>query len=219
MISQDVLLGLLSLASGGTDALSFYALGVFTSAMTGNTVLFGLSLGKGRLADASDPLIAFAAYGVGVMFASLFGVTTAPAAEERRPVRRALLAETVMLGIFAGVWVARVELPVSTALARALIPMAGIAMGLQAAIAGKQNRPGINTVVFTSTLTAIVGALTDAARGRKRLHLDTIRQIAAFSLYLASAAGTGWLASHDVTLAAVPPFAWVVLALGVAMRR
>ncbi|HJS85090.1 MAG TPA: YoaK family protein [Acetobacteraceae bacterium] len=211
---QDAILVLLSLAAGGIDALSFFALGAFTSAMSGNTILLGLALAQGKIKAASSSLFAFAGYIVGVTAATPLGVS-APHAEAARVLRRALVSEAVLLAAFAALWGAEVEVPVPGTLQRGLLVLAGIAMGLQAATARKLNAPGINTVVFTSTLTAIVGALCDAAwyQEARRIRAETWRQIAAFVFYLAGAAAIGLLALQDVTLAAMPPFACVLVAV------
>jgi hypothetical protein len=88
-------------------------------------------------------------------------------------------------------------------------------MGLQSVTARRLDVPGVNTVVFTSTLTAIIGALADAAqyRASRPIRPETWRQIAAFLLYLGGAAGIGWLALQDITLAALPPFGCVLVAV------
>jgi uncharacterized membrane protein YoaK (UPF0700 family) len=214
---QDGVLGLLSITAGGIDALSFFALGAFTSAMSGNTILFGLALAQGRLRAASSSLLAFAGYVLGVALATPLGVS-ASSSEPARVLRRALLVEAALLAAFVALWAARVELPVRPTLQHGLLLLAGTAMGLQSAAARKINAPGVNTVVFTSTLTAIVGALADAAwhRAPRQIRPETRRQIAAFVLYLTGAAIMGWLALQDVTLAALPPFACVLLTLWLA---
>lgn len=214
MNRKDAVLNLLSLASGGIDALSYFAFHVFTSAMTGNTVLFGLALGEGDVTEAVGALLAFAGYVAGVASATPLGVSKADE-KNKRPLRHALLVETVAIAAFAALWAARVEKPVPALLAHGLTLLAGIGMGVQSATARKLHEPGVNTVVFTSTLTAIVSALTDIVFGRapRRVQPQTWRQLAAFLVYLAGAGIGGALALHDATLAAVPPFACVFLAL------
>lgn len=210
MTRQDAVLGLLSLAAGGIDVLSYLALGVFTSAMSGNTILLGLALGEGNLVAAASSLLAFAGYVLGVAAATPLG--SSEAGQENG---RVLLVEAMLLGVFAALWGAHAGAPMPPALQRGLIVLAGAGMGLQSAAARKLNVPGINTVVFTSTLTAIVGALADAGFGRvpRRIQTRTWRQIGAFVLYLASAAGIGAFGLHDAPLAALPPFACVLMAL------
>jgi uncharacterized membrane protein YoaK (UPF0700 family) len=211
---QDAILVLLSVAAGGIDALSFFALGAFTSAMSGNTILLGLALAQGKIRAASSSLFAFAGYVLGVAAATPLGVS-APHAEPPRVLRRALLVEAALLVTFAALWAAGVELPVPETLQRGLLVLAGTAMGLQSATARKLNAPGVNTVVFTSTLTAIMGALSDAAWywEARRIRPETWRQIAAFLFYLGGAAGIGLLALQDITLAALPPFGCVLAAV------
>ncbi len=214
MRRQDVVLGLLSLVAGGIDVLSYLALGVFTSAMSGNTIVLGLALGEGNLAEAANSLLAFVGYILGVAAATPLGSSRVDE-DGSRARHRVLLAEAVLLAAFAALWAVRVGIPGFPSFRRELILLAGAGMGLQAAVARKMNVPGINTVVFTSTLTAIVGALADAAfrRAPRRVQPQTWRQIGAFVLYLASAVGIGALSLHNATLAAVPPFACVLLAL------
>ena len=214
MKPQDAILVLLSVAAGGIDALSFFALGAFTSAMSGNTVLLGLALAQGKIKAASSSLFAFAGYVLGVAAATPLGVS-ARHAEPARVLRRALLVEAALLVTFAALWAAEVELPVPETLQRGLLVLAGTAMGLQSVTARRLDVPGVNTVVFTSTLTAIIGALADAAqyRASRPIRPETWRQIAAFLLYLGGAAGIGWLALQDITLAALPPFGCVLVAV------
>ncbi len=207
---RNAALGLLSLASGGVGALSFLALGVFTSPMSGNAVLLGIALGQGRLSDASRSLLAFAGYAAGVVAAAMGGSWTP---------RRVLLAEAVLLGGFATLWPLLVEtihfpLALSPTSFPALILLAGAAMGMQARAARRLNAPGINTVVFTSTLTDIVAALTAALLGRtqRKIEAKTWQQIGAFLLFIAGAGALGALATHDLAVAAVPAFACVLLA-------
>jgi uncharacterized membrane protein YoaK (UPF0700 family) len=211
---HDATIGLLSLASGGTDALSFLALGVFTSAMSGNATLLGIALGQHRLSDAARSVIAFAGYAAGVAFASAL-----PPALANSRSRVVLLAEMALLAGFAALWPMQVHtlgsppglspnsLPVLTALASA-------AMGMQAQAARGLRAQGIPTVVFTSTLTDIVGALTGIVlgRGKRRIEPRTWRQICAFGLYIAGAAAQGALALYYLPLAPVPAFACVLLA-------
>lgn len=208
-LKRDGVILLLSLASGGMDALSFLALGVFTSAMTGNAALFGLALGQSRMSNASRSALAFAGFAAGVALAS---------AMPSRP-RLVLFAEAALLGAFAALWPQRVPaiyapIALSQAFLPELILLAGVAMGMQSRTARRLNAPGVNTVVFTSTLTEIVGALTDAALGRapRRIRPQTWRQIGAFVSYVAGAGCLGALAVADFKLAAIPALACVLLA-------
>jgi uncharacterized membrane protein YoaK (UPF0700 family) len=69
---QSIGIGLLSFTAGSMDAIAFLALGdVFTSAMTGNTVLLGLAIGQGQVSAAMHSLTAFLGYAFGVALAVL----------------------------------------------------------------------------------------------------------------------------------------------------
>src|SRR5258708_21372179 len=134
---EGIALALLSFAAGSMDAVAFLTLGdVFTSAMTGNTVLLGLALGQGRMAAASHSLTAFGGYVVGVAGAAL--ALRAPT----RGIERALVLETLFLTAFAGVWTACGG-PMSPTEVYALIILSAIAMGLQAAVGRAIRIPGI----------------------------------------------------------------------------
>ena len=61
----------LSFASGCTDVLTFLKLGnVFTSAMTGNTALLAIEIGRSDTAGASRALTALLAFTLGVALAA-----------------------------------------------------------------------------------------------------------------------------------------------------
>jgi uncharacterized membrane protein YoaK (UPF0700 family) len=93
-------------------------------------------------------------------------------------------------------------------------------MGLQGAIGRAIGAAGIPTIVITSTLTAIVGSLTDRVLARQRPLVPVAMrdQIAAFLAYLASAV-IGGIAFWCDQLAALPfaPLA-AVLALWLGLR-
>ncbi len=201
---------LLCLTAGGIDALSFLALGVFTSAMTGNAALLGVALGEASLADASRAALAFGAFAAGVALTAI-GPGASP--------RRWLAAESALLAGFAILWPLQVHVIHPTnALAAASLPglivLAGVAMGVQSATARRLGASGVNTVVFTSTITEAIGALIAAALGRapRRIEARTGRQIGAFILYLAGAGGMAALGVRFVAAAPLPALAGVVLA-------
>ncbi len=210
---QDVVCGLLTLTAGSIDALSFLGLDVFTSAMSGNAILLGLALGQGRLIEASRSGAAFLGYMLGVAAARVAGLPTGPSAIGWSPVVRVLSLEALLLAAFAGLWLACHVTLMPAASVYALILLAAIPMGLQGAVGRHLNLPGITTVVFTSTLTAIVGTLADAALARppRRVSWQTGRQIVIFVLYVASAALTGLLTRWVLPALAVMPLAFQLL--------
>lgn len=213
---RDAALALLSLAAGSMDALAFLTLGdVFTSAMSGNTILFGLALGQGRLLAASHSIAAFIGYVTGVAVAAL------PLRRGARGSGRVFAAETVVLAGFALLWVVSGE-PARAPLVYVLIGLSAIAMGMQGAAVRHLQVPGISTIVFTSTLTAIVATISERllASARPVLGSTTRRQLAMFLVYLASAILTG-LAAQQRWLAVMPfvPVAAVLAVLIGLWRR
>jgi uncharacterized membrane protein YoaK (UPF0700 family) len=184
---RGIALVLLSFAAGTMDAIAFLALGdVFTSAMSGNTILLGLALGQGQLTAASRSLAAFAGYVVGVAGAA---VTLKP---PRLGIRRTLELELLLLAVFAGWWSFRGgATPPSNPYG--LIILSALAMGLQGGIGRAIGATGIPTIVVTSTLTAIVGSLAERALARQKPLASPVarQQIAAFLAYLVGAVLSG----------------------------
>jgi uncharacterized membrane protein YoaK (UPF0700 family) len=205
---------LLSFAAGTMDAIAFLALGeVFTSAMSGNTILLGLALGQGRLAATERSLAAFAGYVVGVAGAAV--TLRAPG----RGIRRTLGIELLLLAVFAGWWTASGGAKDPAEL-YGLIILSAVAMGLQGGIGRAIGVSGVSTIVVTSTLTAIVGGLAERALARQRPLAPPVtrQQIAAFAAYLISAV-IGGVAMWSGWLVALPfvPFA-AVLVLWLALQ-
>jgi uncharacterized membrane protein YoaK (UPF0700 family) len=211
---RGVALVLLSFAAGTMDALAFLALGgVFTSAMSGNTILLGLALGQGQLAAASRSLAAFAGYVLGVVGAAV--TLRAPG----RNIRRTLAIELLLLAAFAGWWTARGGAKAPFDL-YGLIILSALAMGLQGGIGRAMGVAGVPTIVITSTLTAIVGGVAERTLARQRpLASPAARQqVAAFAAYLIGAVigGLAMWSGWPVALPFVPLAA--LLALWLALQ-
>ena len=212
---RGIALGLLSFVAGSMDAIAFLTLGdVFTSAMSGNTILLGLALGQGRMSAASHSIAAFMGYVVGVAGAAL------PLRAPTRGIERTLVLETLFLAAFAGLWTASAGSVHQTTI-YGLIILSAIAMGLQGAVGRSIGITGIPTIVITSTLTAIVGALAERVltADRPLFTALTLRQIKTFVIYLASAVATGVAISHGLVGLPFAPFAAVLaLVLGQRLR-
>ncbi len=202
----DLGLVLLALASGGSDAISFLMLGrIFTSAMTGNTALLGIAVGEGRTSDALLGLAALAGF--------IVGAATAAAVSEYRGetdlarVLRPLFAfEALYLGCFALLW-SFAGHPAGGGPLFGLIILSAAAMGIQSVIARKINAPGINTIVFTSTLVTIVTSVTGAVVRRLRpvVGFATRRQLGIFVAYAAGAIAAGGLTRCEPAWVALMP--------------
>jgi uncharacterized membrane protein YoaK (UPF0700 family) len=216
--NSDFGLALLGFASGSMDALAFLNLRqVFPSAMTGNTALLGLALGQGNLVAASRPFVAFAGFLTAASAAAAGVDLWLDGCPVSRAVRWILAVEACLLAMFAFTW-QFVDPPISGVGLYGLIVLASSAMGIQSYAARLVDRPGITTVVFTSTLTAIATAVTAAlVRRPHRLPFVTKRQIGMFLIYGAGAIVAGLLASERAVIAFLPLVA-VVAAAGFQWR-
>jgi uncharacterized membrane protein YoaK (UPF0700 family) len=206
---------LLSFAAGSMDAIAFLKLDeVFTSAMSGNTILLGLAVGQGRVSAALHSFTALIGYIIGVAIASL------PLSLSNRGSSQTLALEAVFLAVFAGLW-AITGGPLHPPVMYSLIVLSAIAMGLQGAIGRWLKIPGIMTVIFTSTYTAIVGGLTEriAAGSRPLLTLLAKRQLTTLAIYLGSAMLSGFVILHWLMIIPFVPLAAVlILVFGVRLR-
>jgi uncharacterized membrane protein YoaK (UPF0700 family) len=190
----DFGLAMLAIGAGSMDALGFFALGgALPSAMTGNTALLGLALGQGHPASAAPPLAAGTGFVLGVALAAallhlgLAKLPTRPAVVRLLAVEACLFAGFLLVWKFAG-------RPLEGLSLYALILLGGAGMGIQSVAARQDDRPGVTTVVFTSTLTAIVIALTDAVLGTPHhLGFAAKRQIFIFLGYGVGAVTGGFL--------------------------
>jgi uncharacterized membrane protein YoaK (UPF0700 family) len=211
----DCGLALLAFAAGSMDVLAFLNLrGVFPSAMTGNTALLGLALGQGHLIAATRPLVAFVGFVAGTAAASASVDLWLSKLPKARAVSRLLAIEATLLGAFA-LASQFIDWPIGGgAPLYGLIAVAAVSMGLQSAVARLIGRSGITTIVFTSTLTAIVSSMTEAllhpARG---IPLATKRQLAAYSSYAIGATISGVFAGHAAAIAALPAVALIAAAV------
>jgi uncharacterized membrane protein YoaK (UPF0700 family) len=200
-------LALLSFAAGAMDAIAFLVLGgVFTSAMSGNTIVLGAALGQGQLATASRTLVAFAGYVCGASCAAL------PLRTPGRGIRRTLGLELLLLAALTVWWICgSTKDPFD---AYSLIILSALAMGLQGGIGRAMHVAGVPTIVITSTLTAIIESLAERALARRRPLASTAarQQIAAFLAYLVGAV-TGGAMVWAGWLVALPfvPFAAVLI--------
>ena len=154
------------------------------------------------MSAASHSIAAFIGYMVGVAGAAL------PLRTPTRGTERALVLEVLFLAAFAGLWSASGG-PVYATAAYFLIILSAIAMGLQGAVGRAIRITGIPTIVITSTLTAIIGALAERVLTGDRPLLTplTLRQIETFLVYLASAGMTGFVMSRGLVCLPFIPFA------------
>jgi uncharacterized membrane protein YoaK (UPF0700 family) len=213
----DLGLGLMAVAAGSSDALAYLKLGnVFTSAMTGNTVLLCIAVGQGHVQAALQSFTAFGAFVIGAVLAAVLSRRPAPTP----PLLPLFTLEIACLIAFVAVWFAT---GVSSEPARyALISLSAIAMGVQGVTARQINVPQVNTIVFTTTIISVVAACTHAVLRSTRVPFDTKRQIGVLLIYAAGAVLTAFLVTRDYGIYVFIPLAAVIGALlshQVARRR
>jgi uncharacterized membrane protein YoaK (UPF0700 family) len=154
---RDWLVVVLAFVSGYTDGVGFLALGgAFTSVMTGNMVLLGLSAGQGdgegvgRAGGAILAFIAGCALGTRVAGTATDGDPVWPA-----PVNRALALEgLILLGSAIG-WFVTGGDP-DTGIELVLLLAAAVALGVQSSTVQRFGVSGLSTTYLTGTLTTAV---------------------------------------------------------------
>jgi uncharacterized membrane protein YoaK (UPF0700 family) len=154
------LVAVLAIATGALDAISFLGLGgVFTSVMTANMVLLGLSAGRPDAALAGHAGVALAGFVLGGLAAGRFA---RPPGEPARAwpgrVTVALGVEAAVLAAVAAGWEAAAGRPTGAG-QFVLVCAAAVAMGIQSAAVRALGMPGLSTTYLTGTLTAVLGDL------------------------------------------------------------
>jgi uncharacterized membrane protein YoaK (UPF0700 family) len=154
----------LTFVTGSADAMGFLALGgAFSSVMTGNMVLFGLSAGHADAELAQTSGCAIVSFVAGV----LLGARTAGTAKEGDPVwpwpvTRALLVEAVVFTGYGIVW----ELTVghrSSGWQLVLLMVSAVALGMQSSAVQRFGVSGLSSTYLTGTLTSLIGGVAARA--------------------------------------------------------
>lgn len=206
---------MLSFGAGSMDAIAFLALGgVFTSAMSGNTIVLGLAIGQGHVTAALHAVTALLGYLAGVAAASL------TLAKFGRGSGWTLGLEGVFLAIFAGLWLS-LGGSVDSAAVYGLIILSAVAMGMQGGIGRAIGAPGIMTVIFTSTYTAIVGNLVERVVAGRRPFITMLaaKQLVALAAYLGGAVVAAIITTQWRALAPCVPLAAILILLaGLRLR-
>jgi uncharacterized membrane protein YoaK (UPF0700 family) len=210
---NDIVLLLLAFASAATDVLAFLRLGdVFTSAMTGNAALLGISVGQARFLAALRSFTALAGFVAGAVAATGLGARRWPGA-----LQAALGLELVCLGSFTALWLTQGMAPWRTP-TFLLIALSAAGMGAQSVGARRIELPAIPTVVFTTTLTNICVLTTEAVIGRRPIPPEAIRQAVIFAAYLAGAILAAAIAAWSLAGIALLPVVAVAVALTLRLR-
>ena len=160
----------LTFGSGANDVASFTRLGnVFTSVMTGNIVLWGLSAAQRSVSLFSHTAVSISGYiagvAVGTWVAHGFKVRgTGKPDEEGRDsvlpghVSWALFTELVLLAGFTAGWEITGAQPTGWA-EFALLAVLAAAMGMQSSSVNEMGLAHVSTTFLTGTLTGLVSSL------------------------------------------------------------
>lgn len=207
------LAAVLAMTSGATDAISFLALGgVFSSVMTANMVLLGLSAGKQNGPLALHAGAALTGYIVGAMAASRSRVTAPsgrPADRLPTPVFAVLVGEAIVLaGVTIG-WEIAGAHP-SGAAQVALLGGAAAAMGSQSAAVRALRIPGISTTYMTGMLTGVLADLAAPGRPTVRSRMQLLAAL------IGGAIASGITYAQEPRLAPVICLALLACAVGIA---
>ncbi|ADI04035.1 hypothetical protein SBI_00914 [Streptomyces bingchenggensis BCW-1] len=172
----------LTVATGSMDAIAFLALGeVFTSVMTANLSLLGMSAGTRDPALAGHAAVAVGGYVVG----SLVSGRIVRGPDKRRLARRALGVEVLALGVLWALWAAA-DGHLDGGWRQGLLALAAVAMGGQSALVRAVAPSGVSTTYFTGMLTSLLADLVATGRVRGS-------SVALLSALVAGAVGGGLL--------------------------
>jgi uncharacterized membrane protein YoaK (UPF0700 family) len=153
----NLLLVLLTMTSGCVDAIGFLALGqVFTAAMTGNTVLFGLAL----VHTGGLTILGYIVALLGFIFGAAVGAMLLQRVQKTTGWTRTV---TVTIGIellafvaFAVIVSVSPQAKITGVKTDVLLLILAFAMGVQGVTARRVGVNGVTTTVITSTLTGLV---------------------------------------------------------------
>jgi len=204
----------LTFVTGCADATGFLALGgAFSSVMTGNMVLLGLSAGHTEAALAINSGSAIVSYIVGVLLgAHIAGAAVPTDPVWPRQVTRALTVESLVLLIFLLVWEVTLGHRAPNA-ALGLLMIAAAALGIQSSAIQRFGVPGLSSTYLTGTLTSLIGAV--AARSPRRTLLPSAQVLTA----LIAGAGVGALiVEHLPWLSPVPMIVPLIVVIALSNR-
>ncbi|WBB68493.1 YoaK family protein [Micromonospora sp. WMMD812] len=211
---RHALVVVLTFLTGSADAIGFLALGgAFSSVMTGNMVLLGLSAGRGDAELAVTSGCAIASFIVGV----LAGARLAGRAEPDDPVwprrvTRALVLELLVFLVFLVVWEATLR-DRAEQVDLALLMLSAAALGIQSSAVQRFGVPGLSSTYLTGTLTSLIAGV--AVRSPWR----SLRPNAHVLVSLVTGAAVGALvARHLPALAPVLLIVPLVLVIAAASR-
>src|SRR5271155_1828750 len=203
---NEYILLLTAFAAGAVDVISFATLGgVFASAMTGNFALLAYYVAQSDAQSAMGSVVALSGFAVGCAL----GVLQRRGRAQEQALSLLLANEVGLLLFFAlyAMWTPHVAHAPSDHLQIVLL---AVAMGLQAVVG---QTISLTTIVFTTTLTKLVGTIADSiANGDVSGLKDVKIQSSVVVAYLFGALLSGALIVHNVEAVVLLPFIGVALA-------
>ncbi|WP_181310922.1 YoaK family protein [Nocardioides campestrisoli] len=193
----------LTFSTGISDGVAYFGLGgTFTGNMTGNVLLLGIGLAPGTHLAVLSPSLAVAGFTVGAALAGRALRDEVGAWPRRTTWLLAAVAGTLLV---LGAVVVTLD-PVPRPAQVSATTVAATAMGMQAAVARRVAVKDVNTVVVTSTLTALASQPLSGADHTA----GALRRFLAVALLLVGALLGAW------TVLARPGLGFVLAGLVVA---
>jgi len=203
---NEMFLLLTAFAAGAVDVISFATLGgVFASAMTGNFALLAYYIAQSDSRSAMGSVVALLGFAVGCAV----GVLQRRGRAQEQALNLIIASEAGLLFLFAlyAMWSPHIAHTPSNHLQILLL---AVAMGLQAVIG---QTISLTTIVFTTTLTKLVGTVADSIANGNLAGLKDVKiQSAVVVSYLFGALLSGALIVRKVEEVVILPFIGVALA-------
>ena len=208
----ETILLLTAFSAGAVDVISFATLGgVFASAMTGNFALLAYYVAQSDAQSAMGSVIAL----TGFVLGCALGVLQRRSRAQGQALGLLLATETALLAFFALYALLTPHHAAHAPSDHLQILLLAVAMGVQAVIG---QTVSVTTIVFTTTLTRLVGTIADSiANGDSSGLKDVKIQSAVVVSYLFGALLSGALVVHRADAVVLLPL--IGVALGFAVNR
>src|SRR6202140_4647988 len=207
--SIEWMLLLTAFAAGAGGIISFATFGgVFASAMTGNFALLAYYVAQSDSQSAMGSVVALTGFAIGCAV----GVLQRRGRAQEQAIKILIVSEAGLLLFFAlySIWTPHTAHGPSDHLQVLLL---AVAMGLQAVIG---QTISLTTIVFTTTLTKLVGTIADSLANGDALGLKDVKiQSAVVVSYLFGALLAGAFVVHNAEAVVLLPFIGVALSLAV----
>jgi uncharacterized membrane protein YoaK (UPF0700 family) len=157
----------LTLNAGATDSIGFLALGgAFTSVMTGNLVLFGISAAQTDGSLARHTATAVLCYIAGcILGARIAGIARSGDPVWPMAITRALVVEFAVFVLYAVGWWLNGGRPTGP-IQLGLLAVNAIGLGIQSSAVQRFGVSGLSTTYMTGTLTTLIVRLSSGHRLR-----------------------------------------------------